>query len=333
MAASTQKKKKKKSKGFDFQPFIKPGLYALGGIVVLAILVGLAIWLRTFDGVQAFIEKFPGQSAANEVRRGADGIPAWLSWQHFLNMFFMLTIIRTGLDVRNNPNPKGHWTRNNKGLIKTKGAPKKITLNLWTHFTMDFLWFLNGLVFFIMLFATGQWRRIVPASWDIFPNAISTALQYASMNWPTEMGWTNYNALQVLAYFVTVFIAAPVSLITGLRMSNAWKNEWAINKVFKVEYARALHFPTMIYFVAFICIHVFLVFVGALVAGLREGHGWFASLMGNVTHMYGGSPDVTATWFGFLMFAISIVVLVASWFLLRPMFLTPIANMFGKSSR
>ena len=98
------------------------------------------------------------------------------------------------------------------------------------------------------------------------PECASAALQYASLNWPTENGWVNYNALQLLTYFLTVFIAAPLAFISGIRTSSAWpKKAAALNKAYPIELARAIHFPVMIYFVAFIVVHVFLVLAtGAL---------------------------------------------------------------------
>jgi thiosulfate reductase cytochrome b subunit len=246
------------------------------------------------------------------------GFPAWLAWQHFLNGFFLLLIIRTGWQVRTTTRPSGHWTRNNKGLIKTKNPPTKITLELWLHLTLDAPWILNGLVFVVLLFATGQWMRIVPTSWDVIPNALSAALQYASLNWPTDNGWVNYNALQLLTYFATVFIAAPLAFISGIRTSPAWpKKAPALNKAYPMELARAIHFPVMIYFVAFIVVHVFLV----LATGALR----------NLNHMYGGSDD--AGWFGFWVFVASVAVMVAAWFLARPLFLRPIASLMGKVSR
>ena len=157
--------------------------------------------------------------------------------------------------------------------------------------------------------------RIVPTSWDVFPNALSAALQYASLDWPTENGWVNYNALQLLAYFATVFIAAPLSFITGLRMSAAWPKKAAgLNKAFPIEAARAIHFPVMVYFVAFIAVHVFLV----LATGALR----------NLNHMYAASDD--AGWAGVWIFAASVAVMVAAWFLARPLFLRPIASLMGK---
>ena len=91
----------------------------------------------------------------------------------------------------------------------------------WRHFGVDAVWLLNGVIFYVLLLATGQWQRVVPTSWDVFPHALSVLVQYLSLDWPTETGWVAYNALQLMAYFVTVFVAAPLALITGLGMSPA----------------------------------------------------------------------------------------------------------------
>lgn len=285
----------------------------LAALVVLVLLAKLLVGLGP---VASFVAEYPGHS---ELPEGAPvGFPAWLAWQHFLNAFFLLLIIRSGWQVRTSTKPGGHWTRNNKGLIRTRNAPAKITLELWFHLTLDALWILNGLVFAVLLFATGQWMRIVPTSWDVVPNALSAALQYASLSWPTENGWVNYNALQLLAYFATVFIAAPLAFITGLRMSGAWpRKAAALNKAFPIEWARAVHFPVMVYFVAFIAVHVFLV----LATGALR----------NLNHMYGVRDS--ADWFGFWVFLASVVVMAAAWFLARPLFLRPIASLMGKVSR
>lgn len=95
------------------------------------------------------------------------------------------------------------------------GLRHSIGLARWWHLGIDTLWLVNGIVFFVLLFATGQWMRVVPLSWDVIPNSISVVIQYLSLDWPIESGWTNYNSLQLIAYFVTIFIAAPLALITG----------------------------------------------------------------------------------------------------------------------
>lgn len=290
-------------------------LIAAGAVVLLAVVVLVSRWLVTLEGVQRFLTAYPGHT---ELPEGTPtGLPAWLGWQHFLNAFFLVLIIRTGWLVRTTTRPPANWTRNNKGLIKTKNPPKKISIDLWFHLTLDALWVLNGIVFIVLLFATGHWARIVPAGWDVVPNAASAALQYASLNWPLENGWVNYNSLQLLTYFATVFIAAPLAIVTGLRMSEAWPKKAAVNKAFPIEAARAVHFPVMLYFVFFIVVHVALV----LATGALR----------NLNHMYAARDD--GGWTGFWIFAASLVVMVGAWFLAKPVFLAPIASLTGKVSR
>lgn len=289
---------------------MRAGLAAAGLLVLLAVIVLLARWLVTLESVQGFLTRYPGET---ELPHGAPaGIPAWLGWQHFFNVFLMVLIIRSGWQVRTQRRPPASWTPN-------RGRnPKKISITLWLHQSLDILWLANGVVFAVLLAVTGQWMRVIPTSWGVFPNALSAALQYVSLDWPTENGWVNYNSLQVLAYFVTIFIAAPLAAVTGYRMSAMWPAKAKrLSSAFPIEAARALHFPVMLYFVAFIIVHVALVLsTGAL---------------RNLNHMYGGQDAVN--WFGFWMFFASLLVIAGGWFAARPLVLAPIASLFGKVGR
>lgn len=302
-------------------PFTKlqwAGAVVVGGAGLLfaaALAVALVRFLLSTPWGMDFLAAYPGEYHLPE---GAPvGFPAWLGWQHFFNVFLMVLIIRTGLQVRTEKRPSVFWSPRSNNR-------RKISLNLWFHQSLDILWLVNGVIFVVLLFLTGQWMRIVPTSWEVFPNAVSAGLQYVSLDWPTENGWVNYNALQQLAYFVTVFLAAPLAAITGVRMSGVWpKNATGLNKAYPVEWARAVHFPVMLYFVAFIAVHVFLVFA---TGALR-----------NLNHMYAaqGSTDPNAyadNWSGFWFFAASLVVIAAAWIAARPLVLAPIARLFGKVS-
>jgi hypothetical protein len=123
-------------------------------VVALAAVVLIAQWMRTFPAVQGFLATYPGQVERPET--APVGLPAWMGWQHFLNAFFLVLIIRSGWLVRTTAKPKEHWTRNNTGLLKTKGKPAKISLNLWFHLSLDALWALNGIIFIILLLVTGN---------------------------------------------------------------------------------------------------------------------------------------------------------------------------------
>lgn len=297
--------------------WVRPALIGAGLITVSLVLVLAARWLHTLPGVQDFLAAYPGH--ASMPASAPEGLPAWLGWQHFFNIFFMVLIVRTGLQVRLERRPAAYWTPKKNSLFSPGGnTPKKVALSQWMHQVLDVLWVLNGAVFIVLLFVTGQWMRIVPTSWDIFPNMLSAGLQYASLNWPTENGWINYNALQVMAYFLTVFVGAPLAIVSGVRMSTWWPDKAEkLTKMYPVEWARAIHFPVMIYFVAFTGVHVFLVF--------------FTGALRNLNHMY-TSRDAVDAW-GLVIFLASLLVIAAAWFLTRPVFTTPIASQMGKVSR
>ncbi|QCU78995.1 hypothetical protein E7744_13275 [Citricoccus sp. SGAir0253] len=286
-------------------------------VVVAALVVLAARWLRTLDPVAEFIAAYDGH--ATQPADAPVGIPAWLGWQHFLNMFFIVLIIRTGLQVRTERKPPAYWTARQGSFFSPAGnTPKKVSLTQWLHQVLDVLWVANGLVFVVLLLVTGHWARIVPTSWDVVPHMASTAIQYASLDWPTENGWVHYNALQSFTYFLTVFVAAPLAIATGVRISTWWpERAERLNRAYPVEWARALHFPVMLYFVAFTAVHVFLVF--------------FTGALRNLNHMY-TSRDV-ADWWGLVVFLGSLVVIAAAWFLTRPLFTTPLATRMGKVTK
>jgi thiosulfate reductase cytochrome b subunit len=178
-----------------------------------------------------------------------------------------------------------------------------IGLARWWHLGTDVLWLLNGLVFYVLLFTTSHWRHLVPTSWAVFPNALSVGIQYLSLDWPVEHSWVAYNSLQLLAYFVTVFVAAPLALITGLGMSPALSTRFKrVSKPLSIQTARSLHFLVLAWFLLFIVVHVALVFMTSLLPNLnhmyaaREGHGWL----------------------GFWIFLVSMVIVVAGWVAATP---------------
>ena len=192
----------------------KHGIQLAVLIVVAVLAVIAAQWMRTLPTVTQFIGTYPGH--ASQPQGMPEGIPRWLGWQHFLNMFFMVLIVRTGLQVRLQRKPPGYWTAKQGSFFSPgKQAPKKVSMTQWLHQALDVLWVLNGLIFIIALLASGYWMRIVPTGWDVFPNMLSAGIQYMSLEWPDENGWIHYNALQVMTYFITVFIAAPLAIISG----------------------------------------------------------------------------------------------------------------------
>jgi methionine sulfoxide reductase catalytic subunit len=299
------------------------------GFFLLIIAIAVAKGLRGDAFMQRFIRRYPGTDVAAPPA-GTVGFPAWVDLQHFFNLFLMIFIIRAGVQILSD-HPRLYWTRHSTpgrdwfriqrpvpadplwtakqdsislpGQVGLPGLRHSIGLARWWHLSADALWLLNGLVFYVLLFASGRWQRLVPTSWDVFPNALSTLVQYLSLNWPAEHGWVAYNGLQLIAYFITVFIAAPLALITGLGMSPALSTRFKrVSKVFSIQTARSLHFLVLVWLLIFIVLHVTFVFTTGLLV--------------NLNHIYAGRTD--DSWVGFGVFAASTVVVIAAWVAATP---------------
>lgn len=280
-------------------------------LIALVLLVLLARLLLTSGWGQDFVARYPGTLRAANT---PDGIPVWLAWQHYLNLLFLVLIVRTGLNIRSKQRPPGFYRRRNTGVLKTKGEPKRMSVWVWLHLSIDALWVLNGVIYVVLLFATGQWLRLVPTSWSIAPNAVSAGLQYLSFQWPADNPWVAYNALQQLSYFVVVFIAAPLAILTGLRLSSAWPLAARINRWLPEAPVRRLHSLVLWFFIAFVIVHVTLV--------LTNGP------LRNLNAMFAGNDGTS--WLGVAVFALASLSAVALWFLVRPAAVKAVASRFGE---
>ena len=298
------------------------------GWVLLLLGVGTAQVLRRFPAVEGFVRRYPGSEFA--VRFGT-AMPAWVRAQHFLNLLFLTFIIRAGAQILAD-HPRLYWTRHSTPgkewlrmqkevpdtplwtakqdsltLPKHIGLPglrHSIGLARWWHLGIDTLWLANGLVFYALLFASGEWRRIVPTSWRVFPDALSVALQYLSLRWPIDDSWIAYNGLQMIAYFITVFVAAPLALVTGLGMSPALSTRFhRVSTRLSIQTARSLHFLVLCWFLVFIFAHVTLVFA--------------TGVLRNLNHVYAGNDS--SDWGGFGIFAVSMVLLAVTWLTATPL--------------
>ena len=300
------------------------------GFVLLIVAIAAAKGLRGAPSVQRFISDHPG-TVVSPRALAHPGLPLWVGIQHWFNLLLLVFIMRSGLQILSD-HPRLYWTRHSTpgrdwfrvqkpvpteplwtakqdsislpGQVGLPGIRHSIGLARWWHLGTDTLWLVNGLVFYALLFSTGQWRRVVPTSWEVVPNSISVLVQYLSLNWPTESGWAAYNSLQLIAYFITVFVAAPLALVTGLGMSPALSTRFTrLSKVLSIQTARSLHFLVMAWFLVFIVLHVtFVVTTGVL---------------RNLNHIYLGSNG--SGWAGFVLFAVSMVIVAVGWVAATPL--------------
>ncbi|SDC07073.1 cytochrome b561 [Raineyella antarctica] len=217
--------------------------------------------------------------------------PLWLRATHLVNFILIGLLIRSGWEIiashprlywKNNCTPGSEWIRFTKDKVPTEvGAYTarddqrswspllvlpgngKIAMGRAWHGLVTSLWVLNGAVYVTLLFATGEWHRIVPTSWSVFPQAWDSMRIYLGFGIPGIEHFTPYDSLQRLMYFFVVFVFAPFMMLTGPVMSPAvvGRFPWYPKLFGGRQAARSLHFLAMIFISFFIVVHVSLVFV------------------------------------------------------------------------
>ena len=216
--------------------------------------------------------------------------PVWLRAVHWINVLFLGFLIRAGIQIlgayprlywNDHSTPGTEWLKFPKRPIPSDrpwttleqerdvsawlGQPGGNNLGLgrhW-HFSAALFWVLNGMVYVVLLFATGEWQRIVPTSRSILPDAWQTLLTYLSLREPLPSAGLPYDPLQQLAYAAVVFLLAPFLILTGAAQSPGIEAQFPrFAQLFGGRQgARSLHFLGLLAFIVFTLIHTFMVVV------------------------------------------------------------------------
>lgn len=255
--------------------------------------------------------------------------PLWLRATHLINFILIGMLLRSGWEMlsslprlwwRNDCAPGTEWIRftrrelpkeegvytslmDEKSLSPLVALPGRENIGLGRHWhgLSSMLWILNGLIYVTLLFATGLWRRIIPTSWDIFPQAWESLVMYLGFQVPSIEHYQPYDALQMLGYTFVIFILAPVFIMTGIAMSPAIRSRYPGYIKFWGGHqgARSIHFICMVLMSGFIVMHVGLVFIV---------HRKY-----NLVHMVFGSDDTARYAQAFVIMIATIVAVILFW--------------------
>ena len=219
-----------------------------------------------------------------------EGLPPGLQITHNVTLLLVVPLARGGLQILVDP-PRLYWNVHcTPGTEWARFTPIEVPRDrVWTakddarplspwiglpgyrhtigmarhwHFLGVLFWVGNGAVFVALLLATDQWKRLVPVSWHIVPDAWAYFVHYATIHLPPEPnGFYHYNPLQQLSYFGVVFILAPLAILSGPSMSPALTNRfgWYPKLPGNRQVGRSLHFLVMCAFVGFVVCHVAMV--------------------------------------------------------------------------
>jgi sulfoxide reductase catalytic subunit YedY len=265
-------------------------------------------------------------------------LPAWVTITHFVNVLFITLLMRSGIQILGDHprlylddhcTPGSEWIKFTKKKVPTDryytslddavnvspviglpGGHHTLGLARFWHFMSVFFWILNGFIYAALLFGTGQWRRLIPTSLDIFPRAIHTLHYYLTYHLPPISEFRPYDPLQQLAYGAVVFILGPLAILTGAAMSPALAGRfpWYTKLFGGRQKARSIHFLVLVGFLQFLIIHVSLV----VITGFKK----------NMTHIIFGTekhPDLAvAIGLGIIAFIVLIHIAVTIWSQKRP---------------
>jgi methionine sulfoxide reductase catalytic subunit len=164
------------------------------------------------------------------------GFPLWLRLSHYINLLFIGLLIRSGIEILG-AHPRLYWNDactpaiewikftkkrvpTEKGVIYT-ARDDEVAISFWLalsgcknlelgrhwHGITNTFWLLNGIIYIVLLFATDEWARLIPTSWDIFPRAWHSLLIYLSFQIPPLSDFHPYAvAIAIIALLLVLGI-------------------------------------------------------------------------------------------------------------------------------
>ena len=166
--------------------------------------------------------------------------PWWVVITHFLNLFFLLLLFRSGIEVLSafpevywydDCPPGREWLRFSKKMygadsrklwssldeeeawspVLALPGQKNIGLGRQWHFRSVQFWILTGIVYIVMVFTTGYWQYLIPTHWSIIPDFINAIGTYLHFQIPAKTASEPFEPLQTLSYFEVIVLVHVVA--------------------------------------------------------------------------------------------------------------------------
>jgi thiosulfate reductase cytochrome b subunit len=174
--------------------------------------------------------------------------PLWVRVCHWINAIAILVMIGSGWQIYN-ASPLFDFT-----------FPRQIALGNWLagaimwHFAAMWVLVINGLVYLVLGFATGRFRRKL---WPITPRAVLADARAALTFKLAHNDLSTYNAVQKLLY-AGVILCGVLIVLTGLAIWKPVQFQELTALFGGYDVARVIHFFAMAAIVGFLVIHILL---------------------------------------------------------------------------
>jgi len=172
--------------------------------------------------------------------------PAWVRTMHWINAVAIILMIMSGWQIYN-ASPLFNFT-----------FSRAITLGGWLggallwHFAAMWLLMVNGLVYLILGFASGRFKRkLLP----ITPGGVISDTRAALTGKLSHDDLTKYNQVQKLLY-AGIIVVGILIVLSGLSIWKPVQLQWLTALFGGYDAARYVHFICMSAIVAFLVVHV-----------------------------------------------------------------------------
>jgi thiosulfate reductase cytochrome b subunit len=140
-----------------------------------------------------------------------------------------------------------------EAVYKALNIPYRLAEGMSWHFVFMWFFFFNGLLYFLYLVFSGEWKTLIPKPRS-FKEAFLVVLHDLHLRKEKPVQG-KYNAAQRIAYTVVVLMGAG-SLLTGLVLYKPNQFNYLTTFLGGYEAARFQHFLITIGFLLFFIIHV-----------------------------------------------------------------------------
>ncbi len=184
-----------------------------------------------------------------------------LRWTHWVNFPILTLMIWSGFLIYwANPAYRIGWGDATlfkffpKSWNEALGLPFRLAEGMAFHFAAMWLFMLNGLVYMLYTFFSGEWRHLLPNRHS-FREAWLVLLHDLKIRKTPVPQTGKYNAAQRVAYSAIILMGIG-SVVTGFAIYKPVQLSWLIWLCGGYEWARAGHFILTIGYCGFFVIHV-----------------------------------------------------------------------------
>jgi thiosulfate reductase cytochrome b subunit len=179
-----------------------------------------------------------------------------IRWFHWINFPLLLLMIWSGILIywAYAPYHIGSFHFFPAWIYSLLHVDHRLAEGMALHFTLMWLFVLNGIAYVAYTLFSGEWRYLVPRSWSAFHDAWEVALHdlHIKKELPPQ---EKYNAAQQISYSAIVLMGAG-SVITGLAIYKPAQLYWLAALCGGYTMARFFHFALTMGYLVFFVVHV-----------------------------------------------------------------------------